>query len=152
MEEYIESLLYTWREKGKFGLSLPFIVGALRLKGLLNSSASDSFDSVLNQLQQGSGTFRLAYCDKADDLILAPVNTRPDGCRQIYNSGHPTSLWIQHDVLANEGSDSVELFNAMWERYGNEVESERNSCTKGKYHQFKPDDMALIDEAFDKIA
>jgi hypothetical protein len=152
MDEFIECLLCTWREKGKFGLSIPFIVGAIRLKGLLNGSASDSCDSVLKQLQLGDKMYRLAYCDKADDLILAPINRQPNSCKQIQHNGNPTSLWVQQDVLAEECYESVDLSSALWKQYGSNIGAERYSCTKGEYHQFTPEDLALIDEAFAKMA
>lgn len=151
MNEFIEHLFDTWREKEKFGLSFPFIVGALRLKGLLNGSASDSCDSVLKQLQLGGTMYRLTYCDKAGDLILAPINRQPDGCKQIHNNENPTSLWVQHNILARESSESADLSSVLWELYGSKIEAERYSCTKGEYHQFKPQDLALIDEAFAKM-
>jgi hypothetical protein len=152
MNEFIEGLLHTWQEKGKFGLTFPFIVGALRLKGLLNGSASEACNSVLKQLEGANVIYRLAYCDKADDFILASINNRPDGCNQIRSNGNPTSLWVQHDLIAGEGVESVDLFQALWQRYGSDIEAERFSCIKGEYHPFNQQDLALIDEAFNKLA
>lgn len=151
MNEFIEILLHTWREKGKFGLTFPFIVGALRLKGLFNGSASEACNLVLNQFQGADASYRLAYCDKADDFILAPVNNQPDGCNRIRCNGNPTSLWVQHDFIAGKSVESIDLFQALWERYGSDIEAERYSCTKGEYHPFNQQDLTLIDEAFNKL-
>lgn len=150
MNELIDSLLDTWGDNGKFGLTLPFIVGALRLKGFSDGSVSDSFSSMLKELQTSSIIYRLAYCDKADDLILAPVNRSPDGCKRILANGASTKLWVQHDLVDNNESDN--LYNVLWKRYGLDLESERYSCTNGKYHTFTSEDLALVEKAFEKIA
>lgn len=152
MDEHINSLVYTWREKGKFGLTLPFIIGALRLKGLVHGSATESCSFVLKQLQTAGVNFRLGYCDKADDLILAPVNNSPSGCDRVSDNGKPTSLWVQHDLVTGEGAESTDLFRVLCERYGSYLEAERYSCIKGEYHPFSAEDLALIEEAFVKIA
>lgn len=152
MNEFINSLLDSWRENGKFGLTLPFIFGALWYKGFSNGPESGSFSSMLDELQAASVTYRLAYCDKADDLILAPVNNSPVGCKRVSKNGVPTSLWIQHDLVNEDVAHATTVFKALWERYGLDIEAGRYSCTKGGYHAFTAEDLALIEKAFEKTA
>ena len=152
MNEFIDSLLDTWRDNGKFGLTLPFIGGALRLKKFVNGLESESFRSMLNELQAASLTYRLAYCDKANDLILAPVSNSPGGCKRVTENGAPTSLWVQHDLVDEDDADANDLFEVLWKRYGLYLEAGRYSCTKGNYHAYTPEDFALIEKAFEKIA
>ncbi len=152
MNDFIDSLLESWRENGKFGLTLPFIFGALRYKGFSKAAEIDSFSSMLDELQTASVTYRLAYCDKADDLILAPINNSPAGCKRVSKNGVPTSLLVQHDLVNENVSDTTNVLKTLWERYGLDVEAGRYSCTKGEYHAFTEEDLVLIEMAFEKVA
>ena len=152
MYEFINSLLDTWRAKGKFGLTIPFLVGAARLKGLTDGAAIESLRSLLKELQTANVTFRLGYCDKADDLILAPVINLPAGCSKIFDNGLPTTLWVQSDLVNSGRVESSELVQMLWDRYGSDLDAERYSCTKGKYHSFTQEDFTLIEISFAKIA
>tara|TARA_R110001583_G_scaffold93633_1_gene236640 strand:- start:2217 stop:2714 length:498 start_codon:yes stop_codon:yes gene_type:complete len=152
MDEFIESLLNTWRDKGKFGLTLPFLEGALRLKGFSTGMVATSFNSMLNELQDAESFYRLSYCDKANDLILAPVKSHPSECKRISKSGTPTSLWVQHNLIGSDNTDTSELYKVLWKKYGAVLEAELYSCNKGDYHKFTSEDLALIEEAYGKIA
>ncbi|MCR6652395.1 MAG: hypothetical protein NVV73_13320 [Cellvibrionaceae bacterium] len=152
MNEFIESLLSAWRDTGKFGLTLPFIGGALRSQGYLEGPESEAFRALLGELQAASVTYRLAYCDKAGDLILAPVSGSPGGCKRVAQDGEATSLWIQHDLVESDTADSIELYRVLWEKYGPILEAGHYSCTKGKYHQFTSADLELIERAFENNA
>lgn len=149
LNEQINKLISTWRNSGKFGLTLPFIFGALQLKGLIGNPLEKSFNDFLKSLETAENLFRISYCDKVDDLILAPVSNRPVECNIVTNNGKPTSLYVQHNIIPGRSVESIQLSQELWKRYKAYIEAERYSRLNGQYQTFSIEDLAIIEKSFE---
>ncbi|MGH1485455.1 MAG: hypothetical protein ACRBCI_04490 [Cellvibrionaceae bacterium] len=151
MDEIILEILEAWRNKGNFGLSVPFLFGALCQhpdQTMVGNDAREKFESFINIIGQSNSILRLSYCDKANDLILAPVHDVPAGCKNIES----TRLWVQHDVVPEDAATKKSLHIALWEKYGLHLVDNNFSCTNGHYYPFSNEDKLFISEAFGQNA
>lgn len=156
MQEPLADLLNAWRAKGKFGLTIPFVFGGLRLHPLQPLGHEDDlktqFENMLELISKdgADGEFvRLAYCDNAKDLILAPTHRVPELCKQVTTSdGHRLLLWIQHDIENVDVPTLVNVTNALWAKYGEDISNGNYSRRDGNYHPFDDADTQLLTKAF----
>jgi len=143
-----------WRDEYNFGLTIPFIVGALRdwpaqpigdgtgkdqLRALLASVRDDAPDGV---------RMRLYSCDRVQDLVLAPVSEIPSYCISFSSSLRAaTSLFVERGVIPESDTPFETLIAALWQRYGSDIEAERFSLRDGAFHSFTQSERAFIARA-----
>lgn len=148
-------LLMQWQDAGRFGLTVPFVYGALdRMPegALRGATCSEKLQCLLASLVDDvpDGTLvRLFTCGKVGDLTLAPVFAVPGYCRAIPNSdGGKESFYVQQDLLPAKSSSPIsDLHSELWRRYGDVLEAGRFSLTSGTFAAFSDRDLALINEA-----
>jgi len=148
-------LLLEWQDAGRFGLTLPFVYGALdqapegslrgatsaeKLKFLLASLVDDVLDGAL---------VRLFFCSTVQDLTLAPVFAVPGHCRAIAKSdGGKAGFFAQQDLLPEKSSSEIaDLHAELWQRYGDVLKAGRFSLRNGTFAAFSDRDLALINAA-----
>ena len=84
-------LLMEWERSGRFGLTIPFVYGALnRPDGPLRGAPSfmklqSLVTSLVDDVPDGS-LIRLYNCATVNDLILARVTAVPNNCLSIPSS------------------------------------------------------------------
>ena len=84
-------LLMEWERSGRFGLTIPFVYGALNrpegpLRGATSFMKLQSFvTSLVDDVPDGS-LIRLYTCATVNDLILARVTAVPNNCLSIPSS------------------------------------------------------------------
>ena len=144
-------------ESGYFGLTIPFILGALRawpgrplgdrmgveeLRVLLTSVSHDAPPGIL---------MRLHNCGKVQDLILASVGGVPSNCIALTNPVRPVpSLYVENGVIPEENSSFEALASELWRRYKDDIEEEHFSRRGGSYYSFNEPDKALISKAIER--
>lgn len=144
-----------WQDTGHFGLTIPFLIGALRrfpgqplgpsangidqLRALLTSIRDNAPDGV---------TMRLYSCDKLQDLALAPVHGMPAHCIPIPSPTRSESaLYVEKGTVAEVGDPCQALVSTLWKRYGQHIEAGQFSRRTGAYHPFNEGDEKLIHAA-----
>jgi hypothetical protein len=154
-------LLLLNNQRIRFGLTFPFLVGALReppgavtdtnvaageLKRLLVSMRDDTPESY---------TIRIAECDRLHQPVAAPI---PGG----YGAGvgfaaipSPTngrvSLYVSEQYLpgASRGIDAVS--NSLWIKSATTISERRFSFNDGAFQRFDDRDLAFIREALTMV-
>ena len=100
-------LLNQWRDANHFGLTVPFIYGALdSWPGAplgSDGGAEAKFARMLQSIAEGTtdGTIvRLFKCDTVRDLVFAPVFEVPSYCVPVAASqSKRASLYVQKDLI-----------------------------------------------------
>lgn len=145
-------MLDEWRSQGNFGLTLPFIYGGMLTwpgdplgQGKTHERKFEIFLRLLSEPIEPRKNLRLSFCDKANDLTLAPVNGIPQGCDGIQSKeGLVPILWVQRGILPEGEVSAQELSRVLWARYGSALEEGRFSCSAGEYGRFAEGDLTLI--------
>lgn len=147
-------LIKRWRDKGNFGLTIPFLVGALQMwpgKPLGDTAGIEQLRALLCSLRDDvpdGQIFRLYRCDKIQDLALAPVGGIPQHCIPVSSLRCSVpSLYVEVGVVPNEETSFEKLLDALWQRYGKEIERACFSRRGGVFQPLDDDDRAFISEA-----
>lgn len=143
-----------WRDKGNFGLTILFLVGALQVwpgKPLGDTAGIEQLRALLCSLRDDVPdglVVRLYSCDKIQDLALAPVGGIPQYCFPVSSQRcSAPSFYVEVGVVPNGETSFEKLLDALWQRYGKEIERACFSRRGGLFQPFDADDKALISEA-----
>jgi len=145
-----------WQATGHFGLTIPFLLGALRqwpgqplgsstnaleqLCALLASVRDDAPDGII---------MRLYTCDRLHELVLAPVGGPPPYCVPVPSAGLPTpALYVEAGILSESTNPFDALVSEMWRRFGDAIRTDRFSYRAGAFHPFNDADRTLIGAVF----
>lgn len=148
-------LLSEWQDAGRFGLTVPFVYGALdRIPDgpLRGGKASEKLQSLLASLadEVPDGTLvRLFTCGTVRDLTLAPMSAIPSYCLAMRSGdGRSERFYVQQDLVpADSSSPLSDLHAELWRRYGNDLEAGRFSLRNGSFAEFSERDLQLIEAA-----
>lgn len=147
-------LLRRWQEANRFGLTLPFVFGALdRWPGspLGSGSTAEKLAKLVRDLAEGTGdgdVIRLFTCGTVRDLTLAPVFGTPAFCVPIRRPGGPApTLWVQRDLLDADRQSCEGLSEMLWSRYGQELLKGHYSLRNRVFGPFSEPDLTLIASA-----
>jgi hypothetical protein len=160
VEEPWSDLISAWRARGHFGLTVPFLLGGVlqHPNNPIDNAAEvkEKFQKLLELISEygiNERYARLAYCDRADDLIVAPVTGNPELCKRVIDAeGKLSQLWIQHDIEAATAPTITSLVQTLWGKYGNAVSQGYYSRRGGEYLPFDNADYQLLAEANEQSA
>jgi len=145
-----------WQAEGHFGLTIPFLLGALQqwqgqpfgakssdveqMRKMLDSIRDDTPDGIV---------MRLYTCERRHELILAPFQPRPDllaSCIPVPSAARGTpALYVEKPIVADDADLFDALVSELWRRYGKEVQAGFFSLQPdGVFHPFNDDDRRLI--------
>jgi hypothetical protein len=148
-------LLKQWQDAGRFGLTVPFLFGALdRWPGHPlgeERSSSQKLLSMLSSLRDDAPQgviIRLFMCGTVKDLTVAPVFGMPGYCRAVPSSnGERTAFYVQQDLIPESQSPLEALHAALWQRYEDALANGRFSLRDGKFVEFTEADLRHIEAA-----
>lgn len=150
-------LLEEWQDSGRFGLTVPFLYGALNRipnghlgEGTASEKLFRLLASIADEVPDGK-MVRLFICGTVRDLTLAPVLAAPGYCRVIATSIDTRgTFYVQQDLLPAESSSISDLHAGLWRRYGEALEHGRFSLRNGTFAELSEADLALIDAALSR--
>jgi hypothetical protein len=138
-------LIEEWQDRHHLGLTIPFLIGALR------QSPGRPFHANTNGLEQ------------LRTLLTSLRNDVPDGVRaRLYTCDrlHELVVLIEpaHDITGSErlcvergivqdGDPDEALVIELWRRYGEVIESGNYSLRRGTFQPFSDEDLALVRSA-----
>jgi hypothetical protein len=147
-------LLLQWQDDGRFGLTVPFLYGALDSwpdAPLGTSVAPEAkFGRMLEiAANEAAGTvIRLFHCPTVSDLTFALIPSVPDYCIPIRSSADTSStLWVQKGLVIANAIDPPTLAVGIWDRYSHPIIEERYSRRGGAYLRFSESDLTFIQRA-----
>ncbi len=143
-------LIEEWQHQSHFGLTMPFLLGAmLNWPGRSLGQSDDrsvQLASLIASIRDDApeGMFvRLYSCDRLHELVLALVSGPPGFCVPIPSPiRSQPSLYVESSVLP-EGIVEV-LVAELWHRYGKAIQQGRFSFRSGSFAPFDGADRRLI--------
>lgn len=152
MKTWLKLLVHNNKVR-RFGLTLPFLVGALRINGEGLRSAKDELFGILQSMRDESAsehTVRIAECDRLHQPVAAII---PGWARPAIGKGIPspqggrTSLYIEEQYLIAGGSSLDALNTEFVDRAVELVDGSAFSFQNGEYREFMEEDLAFIRDA-----
>ncbi len=148
-------LLAEWRRQHGFGLTIPFVLGAMRmwpgqplglssearvqLRALIASVCDDAPDEVF---------IRLFPCDRVRELVLTPVGGPAPYCVAIPSATRSEpALYVDLDVLRGSQNEVDALVAELWRRYADAIQEGRFSVHAGTFTRFNDADLSFINAA-----
>lgn len=140
-----------WQETGHFGLTVPFLIGALRRWPSQPFGSAEGIEQLrylLTSIRDEAPAdciMRLYSCDKINDLALALIASIPQFCVSFRPSnGKPPSLYVEKSLFSEDSASLSDLVSVLWLRYGEAIEAENFSLRQGAFQPFDENDEASI--------
>lgn len=151
-------LIEEWRKGERFGLTIPFLVGALRDwpgRPLGLTAGVEELrillESIRDETPQGV-TMRLYDCDKLQELALAPVDGIPQACFHITSPHRAVpAFYVENGTVPDGGTSLDDVVAALWQRYGADIEAGNFSRRARVFQPFDANDRALISAAITRL-
>lgn len=147
-----------WQDAGHFGLTVPFLIGALSIwpgRGFGSVEGIEQLRSLLTSIRDDAPAgciMRLYSCDKINDLALALINEIPQYCVPFQPlSGKAPSLYVEKSLFSQEGMSLSDLVYVLWLRYSEVIEAKNFSLRQGAFEPFDESDKALISQAVSHV-
>ncbi len=147
-----------WRATGHFGLTVPFLIGALRRwpgHPLGGAEGIEQLRHLLVSIRDNAPVdciMRLYSCENINDLAFAPVSSIPAFCVSFQpSSGAIPSLYVEKSLFSQNSVSFDDLVDVLWLRYGAAIEAENFSLYQGTFRPFDDNDMALISDAVSRV-
>lgn len=148
-----------WQSSGRFGLTIPFVLGALRRspKHLLgNVVGLEEVRALLVSLRDDAPhevLMRLYMCERADDLVLARVGAPPQYCVAFPPPNHSEpALFVEKSVLLAGDPSFDGLVAYIWRRYESAILTETFSRQNGEFRAFTDVENEFIRRALARHA
>lgn len=154
--EYWEILLMKQRERGKDGLTIPFLIGSQRYL----STTSDQGIAVLIQNMAINKSFEtcIRYC-MATQTLIAEIRKQEN---MVYypksNSGARTNLSIGIMLKHELGEDVDRLIECLVEKFQHPIDDGLFSAEPNvdgrsvNWQKFSPNDIKFINDSFASLA
>lgn len=149
--KYWLKLFRKWKNKGKDGFSIPFIIGSQQY--LSDIGSSQNVEALILDVVENSGeTALLRYCFHIGDLILAvspAYHHLSNGRYPLYRGEKQTNFCVSKFV--DDLGDSIEgLISILNDRYEGHIGNGDYSINDGKRSCYSPDESDFIRSCFEE--
>lgn len=141
---YWEILLTKWREVGRDGFSIPYIIGSQQyLTENKNQNISELFMDIINNANQ---EIYLSYCMNIGDLILG---IRDDSKKKIrgffpHYDGQEQNKFYLTDFVKNLGINLEDIIENLSDKYALQIEKEQYSINNRIPGDYLPSEIYFI--------
>lgn len=148
-------LIDAHQRKGGFGLTPPFLLGALRTppgavldEPRTRAEFRELLESMRNETPGGT-IVRISECSRLRQPIAAVVHGMAGGLGEsvVHADGSPSNLFAWPDYFVNESRNVESLTAALWKIMGPVMCEGRFSYREGAYQPFDVPDMQFIERA-----
>lgn len=143
-----------WQSSGHFGLTIPFVVGALRSwpgQPLGNHFGIEEVRSLLTSMRDEvpKGIFMRIYsCERVQALVLARVGAYPAYCVEFPSPKEANQiLFVEKSVMPDGKASFEELVSTLWQQYAAIIQDETFSRRDGSFQSFSAADNDLVQRA-----
>lgn len=147
-------LIEEWQSSTHFGLTIPFVVGALRIwpgRPLGYDVGIEEVRSLLTSVRDEvpQGVFMRIYsCEKVQALVLARVGAYPAYCLEFPSPKNSNQiLFVEKSVMPEGNASFEELVATLWQQYAVIIKNEEFSRQDGYFQSFSAADMDLVQRA-----
>jgi hypothetical protein len=148
-------LLLLNSERHRFGMTLPFLVGALQEpsgQALSSEAAFLELRKVLESMRDEtppSHVIRIAECDRLHQPVAAPINAMfrlPDNVPIVSPRTQRSALFVAREYL--ESGDTLDAaLDSLWRANENPLSEGRYSYRGGAFQSFDAADRAFVEAA-----
>ncbi len=137
--EYIKKLIYNWCIKeDRYGLTLPCIIGAIRLK---TKKEDYSIDIFFNELPKVEIDIKISYCGDIEEFVIGTFK-REDAPKNYYNQVK-SIFYSKNEININT---YIELISFFKENYSDKIDNSlysKNYYTK-KWSEMNEEDFEFL--------
>ncbi len=137
--EYIKKLIHHWCIKeDRYGLTLPNIIGAIRL---ISQDKSYSFDDFFNELPDVDIDIKISFCGDLEEYVFGTFK-REDATKKYYNQVN--SIYYSKNQIDINNYD--ELISFFKENYSDKIDNglySKNYYTK-KWSDLDKEDIEFL--------
>lgn len=147
--QYWEILLSNWRESGRDGFSIPYLIGSQQyLTDNKNQDISELFIDILTNSNQ---EIYLTYCMNIDDLILG---IRDDSKKRIkgffpkYNKQEQNKFYLT-DFVRDLGTDLESIIENLTDKYLHQINNKLYSINNRIPGNYTASEIYFIKKSFE---
>ncbi len=148
-EKYWQILLRKWREEGKNGFSIPFIIGSQQYLPP-NNQVQNIKDLILDIVHNSTISIYITYCTDIKDLILGIRDNSKEkiaGYFPNYNSS-PQSEFFVTNIADDLGKTVEENIISLTGKYQSCIDAKEFSKTQNKRGNYSPDERTFIESCY----
>jgi hypothetical protein len=149
--------------ENRFGLTLPFLVGAIRVPVGKTLLAEDDnyreFQALLESMRDDTPDLyyiRIAECDRLRQPVVSPCPSlyRPGSVDKRIPSRARNGCWlyVQPDYLPEEERGIASLVESMWRHSAQPILDGKFSYRNGSFQPFDENDLRFIREALAAVS
>lgn len=143
-KKYWETLLIKWREKGKDGFTIPFLIGSQQY--LSNNENQNIKELIIDIIENSKHEIYIAFCMNINDLILG---IRDNSKQKIKGSfpkfrENPQSKFFLTDFLDDLGQDVESIIDKLTIKYEKQIKNKQYSINNRKIGHYDVDEIEFI--------
>lgn len=150
--KYWEILLINWREKGRDGFSLPFLIGSQQY--LANNTNQNIKELITDIIENSNHEIYIAYCMNINDLVLG---IRDVSKQKISGSfpkfkNKPQSKFFLTNFLNDLGQNAESIIDKLTVRYERQINSKKYSINNHIISDYNVTEIEFIKSSLKKIS
>ncbi|MBS1512830.1 MAG: hypothetical protein JST86_18450 [Bacteroidetes bacterium] len=144
-EKFWQKLLRKWREEGRDGFSIPYIIGSQQYLPA-NHNSQDIHDLITDIIETGDETILLRYCFNIGDLILEITGGMGENKFHRFPSlyGSSQSILKVSNFMDDLGNTTEDLIEILTERYEPFINAGLFSINEGERGDYTPTEKIFI--------
>jgi len=137
--KYIKNLIYNWCiEEDRYGLTLPNIIGAVRLK---TNYENYSIKEFFNELPEVQLDIKISSCGDLEELVFGTFK-REDAPKHYYNKIN-SIYYSKNEIEVNNYEELISLFNAQYSDIIDQGFYSKNYYTK-EWNNFNDEEIKYL--------
>lgn len=147
MENYWQILLEKWREEGRDGFTIPYLIGSQNY--LSNPLCPDGIRELITSIAYSNCQVYITYCMNIGDIILGIYENEKQKIagKFIIQDGYETNLFLSK-FLSELGNDLESVIKSLIEDYQEDIDAHRYSRNNGVMGDFSIEEIDFIKSSF----
>lgn len=142
--QYWEILLSKWRENGRDGFSIPFLIGSQQY--LTNNTNQEVSELLIDIINNSNQEIYLSYCMNINDLILG---VRDDSKKRIKGffpqfNGKEQNKFYLTDFVKDLGDNVETIIVNLTEKYSEQINKKQYSINNRTSGDFSESEIEFI--------
>lgn len=132
---FLRKLIYNWcNEYGRYGLTIPYLIGSIKLMKKDNYTINDLFEDLVNI----DIIVKISYCADLDELIIGTFKTE-DAPLEYYNQLNNNIYFVDNEYF----KDFTELITFCKNEYSNKLRESlfSKNIENGVWQKFDKNDL-----------
>lgn len=147
MENYWQILLTKWREKGKDGLTIPYLIGCQNY--LPESKYCYNIKDLITEIAYGDCEVYISYCMNIKYIILGVYENEKQKIagKFITQNSYKTNLFLTK-FLWDLGDDLESVIESLIEQCQKDIDTQKYSSNNGEMGNYSAEEIDFIKSCF----